>query len=256
FDGTNTTGNLGNVQIASGGHARLGGTITNTNLTAPTGGAFELYGGTISGGTIAAGALTFTSSHGDLSGTTLNDNLTLLASTYVHFLNGASFSGATAALGNNAYLYWEQVGTLASKALNFGSNSLVYINGTNNALTLDANSSATGEVSIYANGSSGTAFTNQGSITHTGGTGSIYAATFTNSGSITANAGTLYLGYPSAGYNSTNTSSGTITANGSGTTVYLRGNFANNGILTAQNSGVLLFDGTNSTGNLGNVQIA
>src|SRR5205807_1083432 len=57
FDGTNSSGNLGNIVIASGGHARLNGTVNNTNLTAPTGGTFELYGGTIAGGNISASAL-------------------------------------------------------------------------------------------------------------------------------------------------------------------------------------------------------
>jgi hypothetical protein len=255
FDGANTTGNLGNVVIATGGHARLNGTITNTALSAPTGGTFELYGGTISGGTIAAGALSFTNSGGYLSGATLNDSLNLAASSYVRFTAGASFTGPNLTLGTNAGLYWEQVGTLADKTLTFGSGGYVYITGANNGLTLGPNASASGDVSIYSSGSSGTSFTNQGTITYSGNGGSIYAPTLINSGSISATSGTLYLGYPNT-YNATNTSTGTVTATGSGTTVYIRGNFANNGTLTAQNSGVLLFDGTNTTGNLGNVQIA
>jgi hypothetical protein len=254
FDGTNATGNLGNVTIASGGHARLNGTLTNTALTAPNGGSFELYGGTISGGTVAAGALTFTSSGGYLSGATLNDNIVIPASTYVHLTNNAGFTGTTATLGSSAGLYWEQMGNLAAKAVTFGSNSFLYISGTNNTLTFDPNTTATGEINIYTNGSSGTAFTNQGTMTYTGGNGSIYAPVFTNAGAILATAGTFYLGYPSAGYNTFNT--GSVTVNGTNTTVYLRGNFANSGQLTAQNSGVLLFDGTNTTGNLGNVTIA
>ncbi len=255
FDGTNSSGNLGNIVLSSGGHARLNGTLNNTNLAAPTGGALELYGGTISGGTIAAGALTFTSSGGYLDGATLNDNLTIPTNTHVHLTSGASFTGATGTLGNSAGIYWEQTGTLSNKTITLSPSSYLYVNGINNTLTIAPSTNITGDLSIYSSGSAGTAITNQGTLTHTGGSSSIYAPTFTNSGSITATAGTLYLGYPNT-YNSTNTGTGTITANGSSTTVYIRGNFSNNGTLTAQNSGVLLFDGTNTSGNLGNIVIA
>src|SRR5438477_456878 len=141
--------------------------------------------------------------------------------------------------------------TIAGNITVASSTSATFQNGTT---TTDAASSATGEISIYASGSAGQSFTNQGTLTHTSGSGQIYAPTFINSGAIIATGGTLYLGYPNT-YNSTNTSSGTITANGSSTTVYIRGNFTNNGTLTAQNSGVLLFDGTNASGNLGNIVI-
>ncbi len=257
FDGTNTTANLGTVQIATGGRALLNGTLTNTNLTAPSGGSFELYGGTINGGTIAGGALTFTGSSGYLNNTTLTGDLSLPANTGVRLTGGSTtFTGANLTLGANSGIYWQQVATLASKALAFGSGAYLYVSGVNNALTLDLATTATGSLSIYSDGSAGTAFTNAGTLTHTAGSGSIYAATFTNSGSILASAGTLYLGFPSAGYNSTNAPGGMITATGSGTTVYLRGNFSNSGTLRAQNSGQLLFDGTNTTANLGTVQIA
>src|SRR6185295_13687919 len=64
-----TTANLGTVQLSTGGRALLNGTIDNTaaTLAAPTGGIYELYGGTISNGAIATGALGFTSSNGTLS---------------------------------------------------------------------------------------------------------------------------------------------------------------------------------------------
>ena len=257
FDGTNTSANLGTVQLATGGRARLNGTITNTSATLapPTGGSFELYGGTITSGTVASGALAFTSSGGYLDGATLNGNFTLPASAYVRFANGASFSGTTATLGTNSGLYWEQAGTLTGKALTLNSGAYLYVNGTNNALTLAPTTTVTGEVQIYSSGSTGSAITNQGAITHTGGSSSIYAPTFTNSGSISATAGTLYLGYPNT-YNSANTSTGTVTADGSATTIYVRGNFANTGTLTAQNSGTLFFDGNNTSANLGTVQLA
>ncbi|MBI5693289.1 MAG: PEP-CTERM sorting domain-containing protein, partial [Verrucomicrobia bacterium] len=254
FDGTNSSGNLGTVQLSTGGRAQLAGTLVNSSLAAPSGGIFELTGGTLQGGTIAPGALTFTNSGGYLDGATLNDNLNLPANSYVRFTGGASFTGATGSFASNSGVYWEQVGTLSNKAFTFATGAYFYLNGNNNALTLGPTSSITGDVSIYPSGSSGTAFTNQGTLTHTGGSSSIYAGTFTNSGTITANAGTLFLGSTSGSHNSAN--SGTITATGSGTTVYLRGNFANTGTLVAQNSAALRFDGDNTTANFGNVQLA
>jgi hypothetical protein len=257
WDGANTTANLGNVTLSSGGRALLNGTINNTSatLTAPTGGVFELYGGTISGGTIAAGALGFTSSGGYLDGVTLSGDLALANSTYVRFTNGSTFTGVNATFGTNAGIYWQQVGTLVDNDLTLANGAYLYVSGANNALTLDAATTVTGDVSIYSDGSTNTAITNQGTLTHNVGSGQIYASNFTNAGTITASGGNyLYLGYPSAGYNTTNT--GTVTADGSGTFVYLRGNFDNNGTLTAQNSGNLLWDGSNTTANLGNVTLS
>src|SRR5690606_1930823 len=89
WDGSNTTSNLGTVVLTGSGRALLNGTLDNTSatLTAPTGGAFELFGGTITGGTIAAGALTFTTSAGYLDGATLTGDLNLsTASSYVRFI--------------------------------------------------------------------------------------------------------------------------------------------------------------------------
>jgi hypothetical protein len=246
YDGINTTPNLGNVQLASGGHARFTGTIDNTaaTLTAPTGGTFELWGGTVQSGTIAAGALSFTSNGGYLDGATLADNLNLAASAYVQFSNGASFTGPTATFGTSAGLDWRQIGTLASRSLNFGNGAYIYVAGTNSAITLASSTTATGTVSIYSDGSAGTAITNQGTITHTSNTGSIYALNFTNDGAISASGGTLYLGYPSAGFISTNTANGTITTSGATTQLVLRGTFTNNGLLQAQSG--TIFTGTNT----------
>jgi len=258
WDGTNVTANLGNVVLATGGRALINGTIDNTaaNFTAPTGGKFELYGGTIKNGTIATGALGFTTSGGYLDGTSLTGDLNLATSgSYVRLQNGASLSGTNLTLASSAGLYWQQAGTLSGKAITMASSAYVYITGANNTLTLDAATTATGFLQFYSDGSAGTAFTNQGTLTQTIGSGNIYSLNFTNSGSITASGGTyLYLGYPSAGYNSTNT--GTVTSDGAGTYVYLRGNFDNNGTVTAQNSGNFVWDGTNTTANLGNVVLA
>src|SRR5258708_3123431 len=104
---------------------------------------------------------------GTYTGATISGDISVAASTSATFNPGGSgapttFTGANATLGSSAYLYWQQVGTLTGKAFTFGSNSLLYINGNNNTLTLDATSSATGDISIYSSGSTGSAFTNQG----------------------------------------------------------------------------------------------
>ena len=254
WDGNNTTANLGSVVLAGGGRALFNGTLDNTaaTLNAPTGGAFELLGGTITGGTIASGALTFTGSGGYLNGVSYTGDFNVPTNTYVRFTGGTDFTGTNFSLGANAGLYWQQVGTLAGKALTFASGSYLYVVGTNNSLTLDAATTATGNLSIYSDGAAGTTIINNGTLQHTGGSGSLYAVNFTNNGSVTASGGsTLYFNYPSTSYHATNT--GTVTADGSGTTVYLRGDFDNNGTVTAQNSGILRWDGNNTTANLGNV---
>jgi len=222
FTGTNTTASLYTGAVnASGGHAYLNGTVDNTSatLSAPSTGIFELNGGTIQNGTVAANALTFTSSGGYLDNVTLNDNLTLPTSSYVRFTNGTNFTGTSATLGTNSGIYWGQVGTLAGKTLAFGSGSYVYVNGTNNTLTLDSATTATGDVAIYTDNSAGTAITNQGTINHTNGSGDLYAPTFTNAGTINASAGTsMYLGYYT-GSTFTNTSTGIINLAGSWATI-------------------------------------
>ena len=278
FDGANTTANLGSILLSTGGRVRLAGTLNNASatLTAPSGGTFDLYGGTLTGGTIASGTLTFTSSGGYLDGTTLTGDLSLPANTYVRFLNGTTFTGANLTLASNAGVYWQQIATLTNRTLTFGSGAYLYVAGVNNSLTLATTTTATGQIQIYHDGSAGTTIINQGTLTNTSGSasitartvtnsgsyaqtvgsGSIYADTFTNSGAISATGGTLYLGYPSGGYNSTNTATGSIISDGSGTNIYLRGNFTNLGAVTAQNSGLLTFDGTNTTANLGAITLA
>ena len=279
FQGSgNSTANFGSVVLSGGGRALIGGgTFTNTLLNAPTGGVYELYGGTINGGTIAAGALTFTNSGGMVTGATLLDpTLVVPASTYVTLSNdtlsgnitlgnnstltltaGTFFPGTTLALGDYANLNWNQTGTLTNKTITSGVTAgyyaPIYIGG-GYSLTLDALTTYTGD--LYLNGYSGSTFTNYGLITQTSGTGTLYAPTFNNYGTITTTAGTgLYIGdYYSSG--ATNEVGGVITANGTGTNVYLR-NVANLGTLNAQSGGALQFQGSgNSTANFGNVVLS
>ncbi len=287
FQGSsNTTANLGTPQIGTGGgHLYLNGTFDNTTgtatLNAPTGGSYELYGGTINGGTIAAGALTFTNYAGTVAGATLlapvtlpagtsvtlsNDTLTgdvnLGSSASLTLTNNTNFPGSNLNLGNYSTLNWNQNGTLSGKAITSGTTPGYYatINvGTGNSLTLDSATTLTGDIYLYGGGT-GTAITNQGAINQTSGSGYIYGATgstFTNAsgGTITANGGsTLNIGY----YNYqtvTNASGGTITVDGAGTTINLT-NILNQGTLKAQNGGVLDFQGSNNTiANLGTPQI-
>ena len=256
---SNTPANLGTVSLASGGRALLSGTFDNTSTTinAPSGGVYELYGGTINNGTIAAGALAFTGSGGTLSNVSYTGDLTLPASTSVTFANGTLFTGANAILGNYSTLTWNQDGTLAGKSLTFGSaGNYAYLNvGTGRTLTLDSATTLNGDVYVY-NGNSGGTILNQGVINHNSGTGYLYAPIFTNSGSITANAGSsLYVGYYGTDV-TTNAAGGTLTATGTGANAYLQ-NIHNLGTITAQLNGALYFQGSaNTTAQLGNVTLA
>jgi hypothetical protein len=252
FNGTFTTANLGTVDLVNGGRALIQGTINNASATLaqPGSGSYELLGGTINNGTVASGALTFTSSGGVLNGVSLASALALGNSTGVYLRGGTTLGGSTASLGNNSFLYWQQSGTLAGKALTFGTNSYIYVSNASSALTLDSASTATGQVQIYSDGSSGTAITNQGQITHTTGTGNLYAASFANSGSIsnTAANNSLFIGNTNSSYNTTNT--GNITVNGSGSSTYLDGNFDNTGGTLTATQGQFYFRGANTTAHL------
>ena len=183
----------------------------------------------------------------------------------MRFTNAGTFTGTNLTLAASSGVYWQQVGTLAAKAITFGSGSYLYLAGANNSLTLDSATTGTGSVNIYTDGSTGTAITNQGTLTHTGGSGQITARTVTNSGTITATAGNLSLGTNSTGYTFANTTTGIITVSG-GATVNLQapvaspitnagainvqsGNLTTNRTLTTSATG--LFTGTGTvTGNL------
>jgi hypothetical protein len=205
--------------------------LTNTTLSAPTGGSYELYGGTVSGGTINSGTLTFTSSGGTLSGANYTGDLSLGASQSVTLTAGAAFTGANAAIANGASLNWNQNGTLAGKTLTMGtSGSLGYISvGNGNSLTLDSATTGTGSLYIY--GTTGATTLNQGTLTATSGTSYLYGPTVTNQGTININTGSFYLGYY-ASHNTINTSTGVI--NQTGGTVYVYSPLSNSGALKVQ----------------------
>ena len=259
FIGNNVTADFGNAQIGTGGgHLYLDGTLDNTaaTLNAPTGGVFELYGGTISNGTIASGALAFTNQGGTLNAVTYTGNLGIGTGQYVTFTGGTTFTGANATLGDYAALYWYQNGTLAGKTFTMGSTSGAYgtiLVGTNNSLTLDSATALAGGINLY--GTTGASITNQGTIVDSlTGTGYIYAPTLLNQGSVTVGANSsLYFGYYN-GESTTNGSGGTLTADGANARLYAHG-LVNQGTVTAQNGGLVDFIGANATADLGNAQI-
>ena len=214
FESNNVTSDLGSVVIGTGGgHAYLNGTLDNTSATlgAPTGGSFELYGGTIKNGTIGAGALSYTNYGGTLDGVSITGDLNLPASSYVTFTDGTGFTGANANFANYAGLYLNESATLLGKALSLGTGAYLSV-GANDALTLDSATTVTGDAEVYSD-YSGSTITNQGTIAHTSGYGYLYAPTFTNQGAITVSNGTLYLGYYSD-YTFANTAGSSITLTG------------------------------------------
>ncbi|OHE88197.1 MAG: hypothetical protein A3G75_09205 [Verrucomicrobia bacterium RIFCSPLOWO2_12_FULL_64_8] len=213
FSGPNTTAELGNVQVASGGRALLNGTLDNSSatLSAITGGTFELFGGTIDGGTIAA--LGFTTSGGTVNNASFTGAVTHATSSSVTFSGTTSYTGATA--------------TFASAgSVNIGASG---------TFTVDSASTVSGDLSI-ASTAAGASFINQGSLTHnvSFNNGSLYAPTFTNQGAITATgaSSTLFLGN-SASELFTNAASGTITQAG-GTISLGSGLFTNLGTIDVQ----------------------
>ncbi|MDQ5979773.1 MAG: sorting protein, partial [Verrucomicrobiota bacterium] len=136
------------------------------------------------------------------------------ASSYVRFINGASFTGANATFANNAHLRWQQTGTLAGKTITMGSGAYIYLEGANRSLTLDATTTVTGDVSIYSDGSAGTTITNQGVLTHNiNTTGYLYAESLSNQGTLNVSTGTLYFGYYGDD-TTTNAASGVINLTG------------------------------------------
>ena len=193
-------------------------------MNAVSGGTFELAGGTINGGTIAALGLT---SSGTVNNATFTGTVSLPASSGVTFGIGTTFApGTTATFGINTSGI-----TIAAGA----------------AFTLGATSTATGDLQISSS-AAGASFVNQGTLTHNVATpGQINAPTVTNEGTINVSGlafNTFTLG--STGQSFTNAPTGIITSTGANNYVNLVG-LDNQGTLIASASGELRFNGT--TGN-------
>lgn len=254
FQGDLTTSGLGAVDVTDNGHAYIAGNLSNVGatLSKPGSGSYELYGGTISGGNIADGAIAFTNISGTLSDTTLNGSLVVAKAASVTLTHGTAISGGSIALGNSSTVTWTQTGTLHHKSVSFGDGSAIKVVGTSSALILDANTSGSGDLAITSEAGTGGTITNQGQLEHTSSAGgTIYAPTFTNSGDISLSADTtLHLGNTSAGYATLNT--GNITVKSSAATLYLDGNFDNTGGTLNALSGAIVLQGNNTAEHLNN----
>ena len=250
--GTFTTAGIGTVQ-RTGGTVNLTGTLTNTasTLTLNAGsGSWDLAGGTINGGTVAASGgseLVLTSSSGTLSGVTVNGPLDLTASgAYAYVTNGLTLDG-TATLGYQARLYFngsQTLGGTGTVVFNNASYQGLIANSNNMTLTIGAgitihggnsnNSTSSGSVigySSWVGGGSNTSIVNLGTISaDTSGMFIIVNpnANLTNQGTLsTSNGGTLDV-------YGTWSNAGGITVNGG--TVLLHGGWINTGSVTVTNS--------------------
>ncbi len=223
YDHATTQLNSGTINIGAAGRVLLQGTLDNTGqtLNAPATGMYELYSGTIENGQIAPGALGYTSSGGTLQNVTLLGNVALPASSWVTWTGGTALgtAGARLGLGDHSWLYWQQNGTIDQATVDFGPNSSLYFLGTDREFTLGAAGVITGDVTIQASGYDGARFTNLGSITHTGGSGSLTVETVVNSGTINVTGGNLYLGYSGGEATFLNAASGVIRLAGGNATV-------------------------------------
>lgn len=253
FNGAFPTSDLGAVTLGSGGRALLSGVVDNTaaTLNAAIGGPFELYGGTINHGSIAAGGLQFTNSGGTLNDVTLQGDFAISAtSAYGYFTGNTTFTGANLSAAGASGIYWQQTGTLAGKAISLASGSYLYVTGTNNSLTLDAATVVNGAANIYSDGSAGTMITNQGTVNNSGGgAGSLYARTFNNAGTINVSSGYVYLGYSSVGYSFNNQAGANIVITNN-SAAYGQGTVTNAGTIDVQ-SGSIFFTGTGFTNTSG-----
>jgi hypothetical protein len=244
FYGAFTNAELAEGTInGAGGTLNLDGTVNVTGtLAAPASGMFTLDGGTVNGGTVASGALTFNNNSGTLSGVTMSGNFTIPAATYASFYanNNTTFTGGTMTFANGNY-------------------DQVYLNGPGTALTIAPSATWNGGMGISNEGSFPVTVLVQGLLDHIAASSYIYgyndSLTVLNSGTLeTSGGGTLWLGYYS-GDTVTNEAGGTIEANNSimyldsyqSNVTNLSGNTLTGGTWIASNGGSLEFVGAANT---------
>jgi len=237
IDPTNAWTNLGSITLASGASLYLYGSVSAASLgsISNSGGAvdivgiynnagktlngsgspgqLELYGGTISGGTVTSAGVAFSYYGGTLTGVTFDGPL-YLEQNNVYLANGTTVVGSSGSgpgtinvMGADASLNFDNTETISNTTINLGyaSGSLSYLyeydpTGAGNqvltlasSVTLDA-SSITIDAPDYAyiTGTigSGDGIVNQGVIELTGSGGylTIDPNDFTNSGTIDATA--------------------------------------------------------------------
>jgi hypothetical protein len=241
--GTFTTAALGGVIDAAGGTINISGNLINTGstLSAPTTGTYTLYEGTITGGTVASGAIAF-GYDGTLNGVTLVGNFTNATSSYA-YLNvnsGTIFTGGTTTLNPSSFTDFA-------------------LGGTGTALTIASSATFIGsEFYIYNSGSNPITFVNNGTINNTGNYSDIYGSyyggglTFVNNGTVIGSGGTLQLGDETG---DTVTNAGLISATSGGTIniggYYTATSWTNTGTISAAGGGTIDLDGTFTTASLG-----
>ena len=228
--GSFLTSNLGNITLASGGNIEIanGATLNNASATLGTttdGGAYSLKG-TITGGTIASGAIA--PAGGTLDGAAVNGNLAIGSQSLV-LKNGATFSG-TASVGNGNFYLGSNLPLLAGSTLAFtgSGGSLTYSGGTPFTLTIPATAS----------------------LTRSGAGYTYFYDPIANSGTVAVTGGTIY---DNASF--TNQAGGNVSVSGAGNVLSLL-NLANAGSLSADTGGLLSLTGNFTTANLGAITLA
>ncbi|OIR03999.1 endoglucanase C precursor [mine drainage metagenome] len=184
FQGAITTGNISNVSADSISHIQISGTLDNSNATlhAPSGGTYELDGGTIKGGTISAGAVTFGALGGTIDGAQLGGAITVPLHTSITLTGGVNVSNQSISLGSGASLTFNQ-------PLPYLTSNIVYLAGgstltlTTGSLTLDNQSTLSGYGQVILNDPKAI-FSNYGNIGSQGSSLKISASAMVNGGKI------------------------------------------------------------------------
>jgi fibronectin-binding autotransporter adhesin len=176
----NLAGNVSGAQLASATVNASGGTLnikgqvneTASLLSDPASGLYTLDGGSIVGGTVASGALTFSVGGGTLNGTTMNGAFNAPTGTNFSVKGGTTFTGGTSTFGNVQVNPQSGTGTslmIASGAEWIGTMSVVA--NTTNASMVNAGTFLDTSMSdvIDGGGNSGFTFLNSGLVEITGG---------------------------------------------------------------------------------------
>jgi hypothetical protein len=266
--GNFTTAGLGNIVLTGStpGVVQITGNLdaSPAALTAPTGGTYTLYGGTIKNGTVNGSALSFSNNSGStLSNVTVSGDIVIAGQT-----NGGGYTDQYVVLSNNTVLngnltvgtagqYYGTVYLGSDLSLTAGHN--LTLTGTDSAfgyyytttnLTLPATAnlvrSGAGYSYVYTN------LANSGNIVVNGGTLYVHAnLTNTNTGSIVVSNGAS-LNQNSSAYTFTNAGTANVTGAGSIFTLY---NLTNTGNLIADSGGVLQLAGNFTTAGLGHIAL-
>jgi fibronectin-binding autotransporter adhesin len=209
------TADLGGTISDPGSTINLEASLDNVSqtLAAPLGGAYTLDAGTINGGAVASGALTFSSAGGTLSGVTLVGNFAVPANAVFTASTDTVFTGGATTFAGNNRVVLGGTGTALSLAADatWIGNVAVTAGAANLAMVNNGTIKSAVSSLIYGGGNNGFAFTNNGIVESTGGTLSIAKSgddVFTNAAgaAVEANGGNVSLG----GASVSNLSGGTL----------------------------------------------